>query len=92
MVVLAVEVGGRWSPETLKFLSLLARGRARAEGWLLRRRAEMAWAVTSGSLLACSVARAVATSLLELPQASGADGETPALHEIERDLGDGPSV
>ena len=86
LVVLAVEVGGRWSPETQQFLSLLARARARAEGWLLRRRAEMAWRLRWGSLLACSVARAVATSLLELPQASGADGETPALHEIERDL------
>ena len=27
--------GGRWSPETQKFLSLLARARTRAEGWLL---------------------------------------------------------
>ena len=77
LVVLAVE--GRWSPETQKFLSLLARARARAEGWLLRRRAEMAWRLRWGSLLACSVARAVATSLLELPQASLADGETPAM-------------
>ena len=74
LVVVVVEVGGRWSPETRKFLSLLARARARAEGWLLRRRAEMA--VTS--LLACSVARAVATSLLEVPQVSLADGETCA--------------
>ena len=48
LIVLAVEVGRRWSPETQKFLSLLARVRAHAEGWLLRRRAEMAWRLTLG--------------------------------------------
>ena len=46
----------------------------------------MAWRARWASLLACTVARAVASSFLELPQASGADGETPALHEVERDL------
>ena len=75
LVVLAVEVGGRWSSETQNFLSLLAKARARDQNWLLRRRAEMAWRARWASLLACTVARAVASSFLELPQASGADGE-----------------
>ena len=39
-VVLGVEVGGRWSDETQRFVSLLARAKARCEVWLLRRRAE----------------------------------------------------
>ena len=86
VVVLAVEVGGRWSSETLNFLSHLAKAKAGDQNWLLRRRAEMAWRARWASLLACTVARAVASSFLELPQASGADGETPALHEVERDL------
>ena len=38
-----------------------------------------------GSLLACTAARAVAASLLELPFAQGADRDTPAPHEVERD-------
>ena len=40
LVVVAVEVGGRWSSETRSFLSQLARARARQEVPLLRRRAE----------------------------------------------------
>ena len=74
LVVLAVEVGGRWSPETQKFLSLLARARARAEGWLLRRRAEMAWRL-----------RCVGSGHIASGTSAGLC-ETPALHEIERDL------
>ena len=74
LVVLGVEVGGRWSDETQRFVSSLARAKARCEVWLLRRRAEQAWRLRWGSLLSCTVARAVAHSLLELPRASGADG------------------
>ena len=77
LVVLAVEVGRRWSPETQKFLSLLAR--ARAEGWLLRRRAEMAWRLRWGSLLAWWRG--------QWPHRFwNFGGLTPALHEMERDL------
>ena len=84
LVVLGFEVGRRWSGETQRFVSLLARAKARCEVWLLRRRAEQAWRLRWGSLLSCTVARAVAQSLLELPGVSGADGETPPLHEVER--------
>ena len=74
----------RWSGETHRFVSLLARAKARSEVWLLRRRAEQAWRLRWGSLLSCTVARAVAQSLLELLGASGADGDMPPLHEVER--------
>ena len=76
LVVLAVEVGGR---------SLLAKAKARDQNWLLRR-AEMAWRARWASLLACTVARGGGFVIPRTSQASGADGETPALHEVERDL------
>ena len=37
LVVVGLEVGGRWSVETQIFLRLLARARARSEGYLMRR-------------------------------------------------------
>ena len=79
LVVLAVEVGGRWSEEVCSFLS-------RGENQLLRKRVEQAWRLRWGSLLACTAARAVATSLLELPGARGSDGSTPPSHEVELDF------
>ena len=78
LVVLAVEVGGRWSRETQIFLRLLARARARREGFLMRKRVEQAWRLRWGSLLSCTAARAVAMSLLELPGTRGADGVCPS--------------
>ena len=42
LVVLAGEVGGRWSAETSTFLRLLAAARARSETLVLRKRAEQA--------------------------------------------------
>ena len=43
LVVLAGEVAGRWSTETLTFLSKLAKAKSRDQPRLLRRRAEQAW-------------------------------------------------
>ena len=86
LVVFGVEVGGRWSGESQSFISQLARARARGEQPILRRRAEQAWRIRWGSMVSCVVARAVASSLLGLPRALGADGDTPLLHDVERDL------
>ena len=66
-------VMGRWAPETRTFLSLLARAKARGECRLLQKRAEQAWRLRWGSLLSCSAARAFASTLLELPGASGSE-------------------
>ena len=66
LVVLGLEVGGRWSVETQIFIWLLARGKARSVGYLVRRRVEHAWRLRWGSVLSCTAARAVARSLLEL--------------------------
>ena len=62
LVVLGVEVGGRWSDETRTFLSQLAKARARTEMPLMRRRAEQAWRLRWGAMLACAAAKAVASS------------------------------
>ena len=43
LVVLAVEVGGRFSRETSGFITELAKARARSETTLMRKRAEQAW-------------------------------------------------
>ena len=85
LVVLAVEVGGRWSHEAQCFITL-ARAKARGETELMRRRAEQSWRLRWGhSWLALSFDRAVASTMLELPGARGADGDTPAPQDVERD-------
>ena len=56
LLVSGVEVGGRWSDETKILVSQLSRAKARQETWLLRRRAEQAWRLRWGSLIACGVA------------------------------------
>ena len=62
LVVWAGKVNGRWSEETRAFLSLLAKGKARSETLVMRRRVEQAWRMR----WACTAARAFAASLLNL--------------------------
>ena len=85
-MVFGVEVGGRWSGEFQNFISQLARARARGKQPILRRRVEQAWRIRWGSLVSCVVARAVASSLLGLPRALGADVDTLLFHDVGRDL------
>ena len=66
------------------FLSQLARARARQEIPLMRKRAEQAW-MRWGAIVSCTLARAVASSLLNVQSPVGADGDTPPTHEVERD-------
>ena len=82
LVVVAGEVGGRWSEEAISFIRHLAKARARGEPTILRRRAEQAWRLRWCSLLACAGARAFAASLLERRPAGGADGDTPSVHYV----------
>ena len=65
LVVLAMEVGGKRSPEALTFIRLLAKAKTRHEPNLMRKRVEQAWRMRWCSLLGCA-ARALAMSLLEL--------------------------
>ena len=82
LVVLAGEVAGRWSDETRRFLSLLAKAKARGEPRLMRRRAEQAWRMRWSGILSCTAARAFASSLLELCATAATDGPTPPTHEV----------
>ena len=81
LVVLAGEIGGRWSSETNTFVRLLAQAKAREEPPILRRRVEQAWRLRWGSLLVCASARAFAASLLDL-RSGGVDGDVPPAHEV----------
>ena len=65
LVVLACEVGRRWSEEAQDFIRSVARAKARGEQPHLRVRARQAWRLRWATLLACSAARAFALSLLE---------------------------
>ena len=86
LVVLALEVGGRWSTETATFLTLLAAARARSESALMRRRVEQAWRMRWAGILGCAAARAFASSLLEQRPSGGVDGVTPLLPDLLSDF------
>ena len=84
LVVLAAEVGGRWSNETSQFLCGLAKARAETVPMILQGRAKAAWLRRWSSLLACSAVRAFSESLLEqrpVPQT----GNMPSTHEVLRE-------
>ena len=82
LVVVAAEVGGRWSNEAQTFLRLLVRANNRSLPEVLRVRARQAWLFRWSSLLACSAARAYASSLLELHGCLGADRPTSSTSSL----------
>ena len=82
LVVLAAEVCGRWSPDTVRFLAQLAKAKARHEPRVLRESARQAWLRRWRCLLACSAAQAFALSLLERRDALGSDGATPTTSDV----------
>ena len=77
LVVLACEVGGRWSDETQAFLQQLAKFKARTEPLPQQARARAAWLLRWRTMLAWSSARALAQSLMEVRPSGGCDGPTP---------------
>ena len=77
LVVLALELGGRWSTEAATFVKLLARLRARAVPAASRGPSISAFASRWSALLSFAAARAFAASLL-----SNVDGESPLLSDI----------
>ena len=85
LVVLAGEVGGRFSDETAQFLRALASAKVRDVPQLLQGRAHAAWLRRWSAMLACAAARAFALSLLDRDCSAGVDGPTPSMHEV---LGD----
>ena len=86
LVVLALEVGGRWSEEARSFLRLLAQARARSALDILRRGTQQAFLSRWSALLSVAAQRAFALSLLELPHTWAiADGEPPDLGNVLAD-------
>ena len=85
LLVMAFEVGGRWSQETVDFLWLLAEYRARSSPRLLRRSAQLLFYQRWIGLLACAVQGAYAASLLEEPLARAACVSGTPVHLSEMD-------
>ena len=85
LVVMACEVGGRWSGEALSFVHSLLKAKARSEPEEFREVVERAWVRRWSSLLACAAARAFALSLLETRCTPGFDGSGPTSSEVYRD-------
>ena len=83
LVVLGLEVGGRWSDEALDFLRQLAKAKSRRSPRLLRKSAQAAWTSRWLGLLSVAAHRAFATTLLDLPVSeAGCDGGEPWLEEV----------
>ena len=86
LVVLAGEIGGRFSEETQTFIRLLARAKTRSVLAPLRTQARQSWAHRWSSILSCAAARAFASSLLERRGQPGADGDVPCDADVLRDF------
>ena len=86
LVVLGFEVAGRWSTEAADFLKLLARHKAQACPRLLRRSTAALFFQRWSGMLACSVQRAYAASLLGEPLAGHAcvNGGAVAVTDSDR--------
>ena len=69
LVVVGVDVGGRFGAEAARVLRMLARHRADGMPAALRLAAQAAWVARWAGLLAIAAQRAFASSLLELPLA-----------------------
>ena len=84
LVVLAAEVGGRWSSETADFLRSLSRARARAVPDGLRAGTARAFLSRWSAFLSVTAQRAFAASLLGEPLAGTTcvDGGLPDLSEV----------
>ena len=81
LVVLAAEVGGRWSEEARSFVSQLARAKVRSLPRVLRGRARQVWQYRWSAILSCATARAFALSLLDRRAALGCDSDTPTVSD-----------
>ena len=84
MVVVGIELGGRWNSGAVQFIMLLAHSRARSAPASLRAGATAAYVSRWSALLSFAAARTVSASLLSLPLANAAnvDGEAPELSEL----------
>ena len=79
LVVLVVEVGGRWSGETAKFLAALANARSQSCPFILHKK------VKSAYVRRWSSSRLSTASLLDRRPVAGCSGDAPSVHEVVQD-------
>ena len=77
LVVLGIEIGGRWSEETVTFIRRLANHKASSTPPSLRRSAALAWTSRWTALLATAAMRSFACSLLMLPASASTNVDGP---------------
>ena len=94
LVVLGLEVGGRWSAEAATFIRLLARARARGAAPSQRAACIAAFVGRWSGFLSIAAARSFAASLLSLPISSTAnlDGDAPLLSDVLADSAESPPL
>ena len=85
LVVLACEVGGRWSASCVDVIRGLARHRAASEPRQLRSTARQAWRHRWWCLLSMSQQHALASSLLDAPLPDYTSGTPPLAVDISLD-------
>ncbi|OLP73342.1 hypothetical protein AK812_SmicGene47449 [Symbiodinium microadriaticum] len=92
LVVLGLEVGGRWSAEAAAVIRLLARARARSAAVTQRAACVAAFVSRWSGSLSIAAARSFAASLLSLPISNTAnlDGEAPLLSDVLADSSETP--
>jgi len=86
LVVLAMEVGGRWSDEAVTFIRLLAKAKARSSPRILRKSVQAAFMHRWTGILSVAAQRALAATLLDAPMPGAAEPrDEPYLEDV---LGD----
>ena len=75
----AIEVVGRWSDESTKFFSALARNKSREELPHLRQAVFSMWHRRWSGIICIAAQRVLAASLAGLPEVHGAGGNVPSL-------------
>ena len=85
LVVLAAEVGGRFSEEAASFVHALAKAKSRSHPPVLRGRVREALSRRWEGILACTAAKSFAVSLLDLRPACNTGMDPPSMHEVVRD-------
>ena len=86
LVVVGIQVGGRFGAEAVQFLRLLARHRAASVPAHMQPAAVSSWVARWSGMLAVAAQRAYAATLLELPPAAElGEGPMPDLHEVLAD-------
>ena len=82
LVVLGIEVGGRWSDEAVHFVRQLAKARSKNVVASLHQSAKLAWQRRWSVMLSVAAQRAVADSLLERRSCRVFDGSTPSVQDV----------